>query len=285
MKLKPITANEFWIDGGTMFGIIPKSIWSRNLDVDDHNRIRQHANCLLIELEDGRRGLLESGCGDPRLLNENIQKHFSLTQENWGLQDGLQKSGIAFEDLDFLIFTHLHWDHVGGICNGENLNFPNAEIYLHAKEWQLATSSDPLLHKSYENHLIDAIKKYPKEKIKLISEKSCEILPGISMHHSGGHTGGHASLFFEEAEFCGKTQVHHKGILFPGDVCPSHYHLPMVFQTSYDLYPLETRGWKQRWLDLALKENYLVAFGHDPDYHAVFLEEDKRGKLTVKQGF
>jgi len=273
-----------------MFGLVPRTLWSKLITPDPDNRIKQNAHVLLVELPDGRRGLVDTGCG---AFSKFEEKHARLhgLGPGWPLLDELNRSGLAREAISFVIFSHLHWDHAGGasmILGDETvLTFPNADHFIQAQEWESATGGDPLLYKSYPSDTIAPLKKIPAKQLHLIREERKKILPGITMIRSGGHTRGHAVILFEHPE--GLDIRHPESLfmfpprraLFAGDVCPTRHHLRMVFQTSYDTYPLETRQWKRAAMPEVAADGTMILFDHDPDVFGATIKPDERKEFTI----
>ncbi|HMP91092.1 MAG TPA: MBL fold metallo-hydrolase [Kiritimatiellia bacterium] len=290
MKVTPIIASQFTSDGGTMFGLVPKPIWSRLIKPDESNRIPQDAHTLLVELDDGRKGLIDTGCGDADKFSEKEIELHGLGP-GWPLKERLMALGICRKEIDFVVFSHLHWDHAGGASMIENgewcATFPNAKHFVHAQEWQDATSGDPLLYKSYPADTIVPLKNLNEKALMKITDDRKEILPGITMARSGGHTRGHAVIVMENKN--GIELVHPESMflfpprrmIFAGDVCPTRHNFRMVFQTSYDTYPLETRAWKRAWLPEAADDGALIMFDHDPDLFGATIKRHERKEFTV----
>lgn len=277
MRVTPLIASRFTSDGGTMFGLVPKSIWSSRIAPDEQNRIPQHAHVLLVELDDGRTGLVDTGCGSADRFSEKEQRLHGLGP-GWPLMEALLAADKKPDDIEFIILSHLHWDHAGGAYA-----FPRARLFIHAQEWRDATSNDPLLYKSYPAKTIDPLREAAKE---LIEGDDTEILPGIWMHRTSGHTRGHCAVRLIHPRLTiqhpaanalsGLTQA-----LFCGDVCPMRHNLRMVFQTSYDTFPLDTRAWKRAWLPRAAREGILLLFDHDPDLFGATIHECAREEFVV----
>jgi glyoxylase-like metal-dependent hydrolase (beta-lactamase superfamily II) len=290
MKVTPIIASQFTSDGGTMFGLVPKPIWSRLIKPDENNRIKQDAHVLLVELDDGRKGLVDTGCGSADKFTEKEVELHGLGP-GWPLLEQLENVGVTLDQIDFVVFSHLHWDHSGGASMGSpgslTLSFPNAEYFVHAQEWVDATSGDPLLYKSYPADAIEPLKKISAEKLNLVSAEKKEILPGITLTRSSGHTRGHSVVCLENAN--GIELIHPESmfmfpprrIVFTGDVCPMRHNLRMVFQTSYDTYPLDTRKWKRSWLPEIAAEGTLIMFDHDPDLFGATIKVHDRKEYAV----
>lgn len=289
MKVTPIIASTFTTDGGTMFGLVPKPIWSRLMTPDEHNRIPQHAHVLLVELADGRKGLVDTGCGPAAKFSEREAELHGLG-EGWPLMERLTELGVAPAELSFVIFTHLHWDHAGGASPGEGaLTFPNAVHYVHAHEWTDATSGNPLLYKSYPAETIEPLRSLPDDQLIRVQKDREKILPGITVTRTGGHTRGHMAVLLEARD---GIELDHpeklfmfppKRMMFAGDVCPTRHNLRMVFQTAYDTYPLDTRAWKRASLPEMAGDGTLILFDHDPDlFGATIKPHDKKEFIVDK---
>lgn len=290
MKVTPIIASQFTSDGGTMFGLVPRPMWSKLIKPDEQNRIKQDAHVLLVELEDGRLGLIDTGCGpDTKFSEKELSLHGLGT--GWPLADRLEKLGIARERIVFVVFSHLHWDHAGGASMGTGedptLSFPNAVHYVHAQEWADATMGDPLLYKSYPADTVDPLRRLPAGKLSIVSGDQKQILPGITLSRSGGHTRGHCVVSFDCED---GIEINHPEsmfmfaplkIVFAGDVCPMRHNLRMVFQTSYDTYPLETRAWKNSWLPRIAEDRTLLMFDHDPELFGATIRSHERREFVV----
>jgi glyoxylase-like metal-dependent hydrolase (beta-lactamase superfamily II) len=284
MKLTPIVLSRFVSDGGCMFGLVPRPIWSKLVTPDERNGIPQNANSLLVELDDGRRGIVDAGCGNPVKFDDKARRVHGLA-EPWPLEQALGARGLRLKDLDFVLFTHLHWDHAGGVSGivGEDL-CPQATFFLHAWEWEDATEGNPLLYKSYPAEVIQPLKRHAK--MTLVRSDEHAVLPGVTLIRSGGHTRGHATWWFHSP----KLILNHPDAaslgpvnqaLFAGDVCPSRHHLRMVFQAAYDTYPLDTRAWKRQWLPHVAAERIPIFFGHDPEVAGGLIRPDPAAEFVL----
>jgi len=290
MKITPVVASRFVSDGGTMFGLVPKAIWSKMIEPDAHNCIPQSANCLFIEFTDGRTALVDTGCGPAWNFPPRRAELHGLSQ-GWPLADRLAGLGTSPEELDFVVLSHLHWDHAGGIVNhppGEErrASFPRAVHIVHAVEWQDATSNNPLLYKSYPPEISDVLNNAIGERLTLIQEDEREVLPGVKLVRTGGHTRGHCMVVLEDAEL----QLQHPRagdvagaplLVFAADVCPTRHHFRLVFQMAYDTFPLDTRAWKREWLPRIAGEGHLLMFDHDPDLCGATLRHDEKKEYVV----
>jgi glyoxylase-like metal-dependent hydrolase (beta-lactamase superfamily II) len=282
MKLTPLVANTFASDGGAMFGLVPKALWQKRVTPDEHNCIPQRANVLLIETGD-KTGLVDTGCGDPAWFPERERSHHQL-EENWLLPRSLETAGKTFSDIDFILLSHAHWDHAGGLLTPEGEPvFPNAEIFLRAKEADCVTCGDPLLYKSYPESIQRTFEQL-SDRIFPVPDDEPEVFEGIYLLPSEGHTEGQAGIFMVEPELAG-SDLKVSSALFAGDNCPTQHHLRMVFQTAYDTYPLKTRAWKREWLPRIAGDDSLLLLTHDPEVFGIRIEADDRSEFVVTDGY
>jgi glyoxylase-like metal-dependent hydrolase (beta-lactamase superfamily II) len=291
MKLTPIIASRFRLDGGTMFGIVPRAIWQRLITPDDANRIAQNLNTWLVELDDGRKGLLDLGYGNPSWFSEK-ERQINDLDDRWLLTDRLGAMDVQRHAIEFVILSHLHWDHAGGVahCQEDDLavTFPNAVHFVHCVEWTDATAGNPLLHRAYPEATIRPMQQMNSQSIHLVEDDDTEILPGIRMIRTGGHTRGHCCIVFEADTI---EVVHPQADRLPGfrkavyaaDVCPMQHHLRMAYVMSYDNFPLDTRQWKLNWLPKVASSGDLLMFIHDPDcFGATILPDDRREFIVAE---
>lgn len=288
MKITPLIASRFFVDGGTMYSLVPKPIWNHLTPADDENRIPQNLNAWLLELDDGRLGIVDPGCGDPNSFKPKDRRIKGVAEEWLGTE--LQRVGVDPVDISFVILTHLHWDHAGGVGmeleSGEmRLTFPNAEYYVHEFEWNDATGDNPYLFKAYPPATIEPLLHVDKARRHLVDAEDAEILPGVRFILSGGHTRGSCTVFIE-----GTPQLIHpaadrcpitSGILFASDVCPTQHHVRMVYSTSFDTYPIDTRRWKGEWLARVAEEQIVLWFDHDHEIFAARLAADPRAEYMI----
>lgn len=280
MRITPLIASTFTSDGGTMFGLCPKPIWAKRIRPDEANRIPQHAHSLLVETDDGRRGLVDSGCGPASRFGER-ELALNGLGPGWPLIEALTAAGVAPADIDFIACTHLHWDHAGG---ADPAVFTRARLCVHEREWADAHGGDPLLYKSYPPETVNPLKSGFADRLRLTTDTDDTIAPGFRLVRSSGHTRGHSIALFEgEIEIAHPLsaplgQIH--TAVFAGDVCPMRHNLRMVFQTSYDTYPLDTRQWKRTWLPRLAEQKALLLFDHDPDVFGCTIRPDERDEFA-----
>ena len=257
LRVHALQAGGQRLDGGAMFGVVPKPLWERRIPADERNRIALGMRCLLIEHPDGLV-LMDTGVGnkeDPKFLDiYGIEA--SLPGHRTMLDAALDAAGFTARDVKVVINTHLHFDHAGGNTsrdeNGAIVpSFPNARYLIHSGEMEYATHTNERTAASYFSRNWDALK--ASGQLQLV-ESGVELVRGIRMRHTPGHTPSHQSLVIESA---GETAV------FLGDVCPTSAHVPLPWIMGYDVEPLVTLESKRAlWKD-AVAGNWLVVFEHD----------------------
>lgn len=257
LRLHAIQAGGQQLDGGAMFGVVPKTLWSRRLAADDRNRIPMGMRCLLIEHEAGLV-LIDTGAGN----KETPKFHDIYGLENAGaddrtmLEDGIRAAGHAPDDVRLVINTHLHFDHAGGNTwrDADGVvrpTFPNARYVVQRGEFEYATHTNERTAASYFPPNWESI--VAAGRFEFLDGAS-EPLPGISVRLTPGHTPWHQSVVIRSG---GETAV------FPGDVVPTAHHLPLPWIMGYDVEPLVTLESKRALLDEALREDWLLIFEHD----------------------
>jgi len=291
MRVIPLIASTFWSDGGTTYGVVPRALWQRATPPDEQNRIRHHAHSWLVTLADGRRGLLDTGCGPAELFSAK-ERALQVLGPGWPLMSSLAQLGVAPEEIAFVALSHLHWDHVGGVSRpapggGRALAFPRALHYVHEFEWADATSGDPLFHKAYPPAVLVPLRAHP-DRLRLVTDAQPEILPGVRLVRSGGHTRGHSVIELsgpplELVDAAGRRGPAGPRALLATDICPTRHHLRMVFQLAYDQFPLDTRAWKRTALAALAADHGVLLFAHDPEYYGGTLRADEQHEFVVDQ--
>ncbi len=273
MKLHKIETGNLKLDGGAMFGVVPKVLWQKLYPADENNLANWAMRCLLVET-DNRKILIDTGMGD-----KQNPKFFSYYYPNGNetLENSLKKNGFNFEDITDVILTHLHFDHVGGAVkynkNRELVpTFPNAIYHISKTHWDLAVNPNRREKASFlpENFL-------PLQKhncLNLITEEG-EIIPGIEIKIYNGHTVGQMIPYITFRD---------KKIVFGADLFPSTAHIPMPYIMGYDTQPLITLNDKERFFDEAIKENQILFFEHDLYNECCSLEKTEKG-VKVKNTF
>ncbi len=254
-EVQLLSDGRFRLDGGAMFGVVPKNLWQRKEPADEHNRISLALGCLLITTPSGRRILVDTGLSskydaNPKFLGVyQVERPVTLRAE-------LKELGLSPSDIGLVINTHLHFDHAGGDTEFADSGrpvpaFPKAKYLVQKQEWADATSPHERNQASYmeENYA-------PLEDAKVLElvEGEYEVEPGLKVVRSGGHTLGHQCVRIESE---GETAV------YLGDLIPTRAHVPLPWIMAYDLYPVDTLQVKREWLEKASAENWTLLFQHD----------------------
>jgi glyoxylase-like metal-dependent hydrolase (beta-lactamase superfamily II) len=273
LRLTTISGGPFRLDGGAMFGVVPRPLWSRLIAPDDQNRIPLATNCVLIEAGT-KKILIETGCGSK--LPEK-QRQIFATALGDPLVENLRQHGVEVGDIDSVILSHLHFDHAGGgtqqLPDGSlRPTFPNAEYFVQRWEWQIATGNFPELRGSYPPENLLPLQ--ASGQLRLV-DGDVEIVPGVWAEVTGGHTQGHQALLIESR---GETAA------FVGDLCPTTRHLPQLWGMGYDVDLLQLRRRKRDLLGRIADRGWLALWDHDPDLAAARLERDPRRDFAVAEG-
>jgi glyoxylase-like metal-dependent hydrolase (beta-lactamase superfamily II) len=270
LELVPLSDGFFMLDGGAMFGVVPKPLWERVAPADGRNRIRMGMRPLLVRGE--RTVLIDAGCGDKMDAKAADIYGFDRSRH---LDHALADAGVAAADVDVVIASHLHFDHAGGFTarEGDGLvrpRFPRAQYIARAGEWDDASRPHERNRASYfaENYvpLRDA-------GVLTLVDEDGEVTPGVRLRRTGGHTRHHQVVLIESG---GKTAV------FMADLIPTVAHVPLPWIMGYDLFPMETLEFKRAFLQEAVAREYLVFFEHDPVVSAGYLRETG-GRITVER--
>lgn len=250
------------LDGGAMFGIIPKPLWQRRTRADEENRIALACNCLLVERPDGRRAVIETGHG-PKYAEKECGL-FGIDPLNW-LLPNLREAEVDETAVQDVIVTHLHFDHAGGLTHRDEgrlcRTFPNARVHVQKQEFQDARGNFGIMHATYreENFApLDAADAW------VLHDDDAQIDEHIRVVRTPGHTRGHQSVIVS-----GRRRT----LLFPGDVIPTAAHVGAAWNMGYDLLPLDNRESKRRLLRQAAQEKWLLVLDHEPERPVVTVRE------------
>jgi glyoxylase-like metal-dependent hydrolase (beta-lactamase superfamily II) len=266
-ELLALSDGTFALDGGQMFGVVPKPLWERKLPADARNRVRLGLTCLLVRTG-SHNVLIETGIGD-----KFDAKHADIyaIEKPTTLLDELGKAGLAPEDIDIVINTHLHFDHCGWNTRRQGgqvvPTFPRARYLIQHGEWEHA------LHPTERDQASYVLESFrPAEDRTEFLEGNQEILPGIRVEVVSGHTRDLQCVWIESEGQCA---------CFISDLVPTRAHLPYPWIMSFDLYPLETLANKHRLLPQLIERDALVIFPHDPEVPWARLAEGE-GRIAAR---
>ena len=268
-EVTPLVDGFFRLDGGAMFGSVPKVLWERRAPADEKNRIQLGLRPLLVRTPD-HVVLIDAGIGDK--MSEKETAIYAIERRP-GLVAALAAAGVRPADVDVVIATHLHFDHVGGLTTrrGDAIVpvFPEATHYIRRAEWEDATHPHERNRASYLPG--DFVPLHEAGLVKF-TEKDGEILPGIHLVRTGGHTMHHQLVRVESG---GRVGV------FVADLMPTAAHVDAPWIMGYDLYPMDTLTFKKRFLAEAVAGEYVIFFEHDPAIAAGIIRSTN-GRLTVE---
>jgi len=282
MQLYSIETGNFKLDGGAMFGVVPKSIWNKLNPADEKNLCTWSLRCLLI-IEGDRKILVDTGMGNKQ--DAKFFGHYDLTN-TISLKDSLQKINIGVTEITDVLLTHLHFDHVGGAIENKDDKletvFPNATYWISEPQWQLAMNPNKREKASFLKENIIPIKESGQLKLITIpsyqgSEELQEIhfSSNISCFVVNGHT---QCMLLPKINYNGHT------IVYMADLLPSVGHIPIPYVMGYDMQPLVTLNEKEMFLKEAIKNNYTLFFEHDPVNECCNLQETEKG-VRAKETF
>lgn len=266
MKLYRIHAGNLKLDGGAMFGVVPKSLWNRQYPADENNMIPLAMRLLLVEIND-RKILINSGIGNKQ--SEKFFSHFHLHGEH-SIEKSLAEHGFTKEDITDVFHTHLHFDHCGGTIvydENQNLvpNFPNATLWVTKNQWDWANNPN---EREAASFLDENIKPMKDSGMLKIIEGEQEIYPGFKVKEFNGHTIGQAIPFLN---YNGQT------VVFTSDLLAFSNHIRIPWIMSFDIQPLVTLEEKKRFLKEASDNNYVLYFEHDNFVECTRLIKTEKG--------
>lgn len=256
-----VSDGTFRLDGGAMFGTIPKVLWEKTNPADQRNRILMGLNCLLIRTS-RETILVDTGLGT--IYDEKFSFLYDVDQSKANLLSSLSAAGVSAADVTKVVLTHLHFDHCGGTCmeghDGQIIpTFPNASYYINRGELSCARNPDPRSRPSYLRHNWEPLEHRGQV---VLTAGDQEIEPGVTLKVTPGHTQNHQCVMVRSGD---------SKACFLADLVPTPSHLKTHYVMGFDLFPKSTMENKERILKQARRENWLLLFEHSPGISAGYL--------------
>lgn len=270
-EIYPVTDGRFRLDGGAMFGVVPRVLWEQCCPADERNRVQLGLTCLLIRAH-GKNILVDTGIGNKW---DGKGRDIYAIEHTTPLADSLKALGLRPDDIDLVINTHLHFDHAGGnTIPGDEGSlapaFPKAKYIVQRGEYEDAVLANERTRASYRAENFLPLAQHHQWEFLDGDE---ELLPGLSVVVTHGHTLHHQGVKIES-----EGQV----AFYLGDLIPTVSHLPLPYIMGYDLFPLQTLETKRTVLQRAHNENWLLVFEHDPRVHMGYVRKDVEGKYFLE---
>jgi glyoxylase-like metal-dependent hydrolase (beta-lactamase superfamily II) len=267
-ELTIFSDGKYLLDGGAFFGVVPKVMWAKKVNVDDKNRVLTGLNSLLVRTGD-RNILIETGIGNK--LSERMIRFYGQPAE---LLDNMSAGGISPDDIDIVINTHLHFDHCGWntIRTNDRIvpTFPKAKYYVQEGEWQHACRQFERDRISYITDNYDPLINTGQMEL-LRGDR--EIIPGISVRVFRGHTAHMQAVIIAGSG---------RKVCYISDLIPTRTHIDLTWGMSFDLFPIDTIESKKKYYAESIPEKWLTVFTHDPELPWAYVERDAEGKLLVQ---
>jgi glyoxylase-like metal-dependent hydrolase (beta-lactamase superfamily II) len=267
-ELTVVSDGTYFLDGGGFFGVVPKSLWSKRVTADEHNRVDAGLNSLLVRT--GKKNvLIETGIG-----NKLSEKMVRIYTQPARLLENLHAAGLAPEDIDIVINTHLHFDHCGWntVRSGDKIapTFPRAKYYAPQGEWQYARHPSERDAISFISENYDPL--VENGQMTLLSGGE-EIVPGISVKTYPGHTAHMQAVIVKSGE---------QTACYISDLIPTSAHIDITWGMAFDLYPLQTIESRKQYYAEAIPQKWLTVFTHDPRVPWGFVEQGEKGKMALR---
>ncbi|WP_042354748.1 YtnP family quorum-quenching lactonase [Bacillus rubiinfantis] len=257
------------LDGGAMFGVVPKALWAKKYPPNDKNQIELPTDPILVQA-DGKNFLIESGIGKGK-LTEKQMRNYGVTKES-ELDESLQRLGLDTSAIDYVLMTHLHFDHACGLTRPEageyRSVFPNAKIITSQIEWDEMRHPNVRSRNTYWKENWEAI----QTQVETFTE-SWSFGP-IKMVHTGGHSNGHSIIIIED---------HDEMAIHMADILATHAHQNVLWVMAYDDYPMESIAAKGKWQPYGVSNNAWFTFYHDAYYRAVKWDQDGQISDNIKR--
>jgi glyoxylase-like metal-dependent hydrolase (beta-lactamase superfamily II) len=271
-EIIPIETGRFALDGGAMFGVVPKNLWQKSNPADEQNRIELALRCLLLKGKE-KNILIDTGIGEK--LDEKSEKIYKVDHTQTTLEKTLANVGLKNEDITDVIISHLHFDHAGGTTKNTNeeiqLTFPNALHYVQREQWDWANSPAEKDKASFLKNNITLMKQ--QDKLNILNGPG-KISDGVEVMVMYGHTPGMQLI---------KVSDESNTLLYCADLFPTASHIPIPWIMAYDNNPLVTIEEKKRLLLKIVEENWILFFEHDPYRAAGTVHQTDKGYSLKKE--
>ena len=258
------------LDGGAMFGVVPKPLWAKKYPVNERNQIELRTDPLLIQLKN-KNILVESGIGVNK-MSDKMKRNFGVSEES-SIEASLHQHGLSTADIDIVLMTHLHFDHACGLTKwaGETLipTFENAKIITSTIEWDEMRSPNIRSQNTYWKENWEAIQQQVEP-----FEGEVEVVPGIKMIHTGGHSDGHSIVLIEDEDDL---------VIHMADIMPTHAHKNVLWVMAYDDHPMTSIEQKHKWMNTGTNKQAWYIFYHDAYYRAIKWDENGEMIHSIKR--
>lgn len=256
VRVSWLNGGDNHLDGGAMFGVVPKELWSKKYPTAYDNRIPMRTDPLLVQTGN-EVILIDAGIGNG-MIEGKQKKHFGITEES-NVETDLMKLGLTRHDVTKVAMTHMHFDHVAGLTTRSQgkleSTFPNAVIYVSDVEWNEMQNPNIRSKNTYWKQNWEAI-----ESQVVPFHDSLQLLPEFTMHHTGGHSDGHSVIVISSQS---------EQLVHMGDLLPTHAHHNVLWVMAYDDFPMTSISQKEKWLQYAYNQNAWLSFYHDAYYRAI----------------
>jgi glyoxylase-like metal-dependent hydrolase (beta-lactamase superfamily II) len=275
-ELYPVEAGRFLLDGGAMFGVVPKTLWSRKIEPDQKNRIPMAMRCLLVRsAKTGKNYLIDNGSGNK--FDEKMSSIYGLDYEHSDLISSLGKCGFSPEDITDIIFSHLHFDHCGGTTvrneKGELTElFPNALYHVNERHWKTAIHPNQREKASFFPENLIPIEK--SGRLHLVKD-NYRVEEGLHTIPMDGHTMGQQLPVITDDDIT---------IVYAADLIPTFAHVPLPWIMGYDMAPLQTLKEKEEFLKIAVENDWYLFMEHDASHEVITIHEEN-GRYSMKDSF
>lgn len=259
-----LNGGDTHMDGGAMFGVVPKPLWSKHYPVNELNQIELRSDPILVQT-DHKNYLIEAGLGKGKLSEKQI-RNYGVSEES-KLEESLNRLGMTYSDIDAILMTHMHFDHACGLTGyqeGELISlFPEATIYTSKIEWEELQNPNIRSRNTYweENWkpIVTQVETFEGEVL---------ITEGLRMIHTGGHSNGHSIIVLED---------NNQQLIHMGDLMPTHAHQNPLWVLAYDDYPMDSIHAKEKWIKQGIENKAWFTFYHDYAYRAIKWDADGKG--------